>query len=175
MVYSERLIPPPPGSRSTVAPGDRNGIPEDAKVRNVVDALGAGCDLAERSGVVLLLEALNNYDHPHYFLSGSAATLGIVRDVGRGNLKMLYDVYHMQISEGNVTETLVENLDAIGFVRFADVPGRHEPGTGELNLPYILRRLDEEGYAGGVGFEYSPSGSDEAALRAIRTVTAAYT
>jgi hydroxypyruvate isomerase len=175
IVYSERLIPPPPGSKSTVAPGARNGIAEDAKVTNIVDALTAGCDLAERSGVVLLLEALNNYDHPRYFLSGSAATLGIVRDVGRGSLKMLYDVYHMQVSEGNVTETLVENLDAIGFVHFADAPGRHEPGTGELNLPYILRRLDDRGYTGGVGFEYSPSGSDGAALKAIRAVTVPYT
>ena len=175
MVYSERLIRPRAGSLSTIAPGARNEIADDAKVRNIVDALTAGCDLAESSGVTLLLEALNNRDHPRYFLNGSASTLRIVRAVGRDNLKMLYDVYHMQIAEGNVTETLVGNLDAIGFVHFADVPGRHEPGTGELHLPYILRRLDEAGYAGGVGFEYSPSGPDGASLRAIQAVTAPYT
>ena len=174
MVYSERLIPPPAGSHSTVTPGARNNIADDAKVRNIVDALTAACDLAEASGVVLLLEALNPRDHPRYFLTGSSATLQIVRQVGSENLKMLFDIYHMQISEGNVTETLVENLDAIGFIHFADVPGRHEPGTGELHLSYILRRLDEAGYDRGVGFEYSPSGSDADALGAIRAVTAPY-
>jgi hydroxypyruvate isomerase len=78
-----------------------------------------------------------------YFLSGSAATLQMVRKVGRDNLRMLYDYYHMPISEGNVTETPVENLDATGLVHFADVPGRRKPGTGELNLPSILRPLHE--------------------------------
>ncbi len=173
-VFSERLVPREGGSGPPEMPGAANDIPADEKATNIVDALTDACDLAEGSGVVLLLEALNNGDHPMYFLNNSRLTLEIVRKVGQRSLRMLYDIYHMQISEGNVTRTLLENLDAIGYVQFADVPGRHEPGTGELNLPYILEALASAGYKGGLGFEYTPSGSDEAALEAIRRVISPY-
>jgi len=173
-VFSERLVPRGAGAGVPVMPGASNDTPDEEKVANIVGALTDACDLAERSGVVLLLEALNNGDHPLYFLNNSRLTLEIVRRVGRRSLKMLYDIYHMQVSEGNITRTILGNLDSIGYIQFGDVPGRHEPGTGELNLPYILEALASASYTGGLGFEYTPSGSDEAALEAIRRVISPY-
>jgi hydroxypyruvate isomerase len=174
IVLSEYLTGPNPGAVPPVMPAALNPEPGNVRVRNMVDALNEGCDIAEASGVVLLLEALNNYDHPSYYLNSSSRALDVVRKVRRRNLKMLYDIYHMQVSEGNVTETLTRNLDAIGCLHFADVPGRHEPGTGELNLPFILGRLSSAAYSGGMVFEYSPAHTDDSALERVREVVGPY-
>ena len=91
----------------------------------------------------------------------------IVREVDRPWLRLLYDVYHMQIMEGNVIATLRENADLLGYIHVADVPNRGEPGTGELNIPNIHRALAGVGYDGTVGFEFMPTGSSESALEAV--------
>ncbi|MFC1890119.1 hydroxypyruvate isomerase family protein, partial [Thermodesulfobacteriota bacterium] len=120
----------------------------------LVETLQGVEDLVAGSGVTLLLEPLNTrVDHPGYTLDSSGLGFEIVREVGRPWLRLLYDVYHMQIMEGNVIATLRENADLLGYVHVADVPGRGEPGTGELNMPNILRALAAAGYDGIVGFE----------------------
>jgi hydroxypyruvate isomerase len=95
-------------------------------------------------------------DHPGNFLSSTAQAAEIVGSVGSRWIKILYDVYHMQIMEGNILSTLRNNMDRIGYIHIADVPGRHEPGTGEINFPNVMKELREMGYNGFVGFELSP-------------------
>jgi hydroxypyruvate isomerase len=112
---------------------------------------------AEKAGVTLLLEALNTrVDHPGNFLSSTGQAAELVDSIGSRWIKILYDVYHMQIMEGDIIDTLGKYKDLIGYIHIADVPGRHEPGTGEINFPNVMTALRERGYGGFVGFELSP-------------------
>jgi hydroxypyruvate isomerase len=140
-------------------------LSEEAKYQSVLDGLKMIAPLAEEADVTLVLEPLNIYvDHPGFFLHGSALGFDLVRAVGSPRIKLLYDIYHMQIMEGNIIETLTGNLDVIHHVHVADVPGRHEPGTGELNYANILSALREAGYNEYLGFELDPTvPSEEAA------------
>ncbi len=169
-VYSDELLP----SKANVVPQIYSArsisLPTRKKLTNLTKAMERGADLAEKEGVFLQLEALNLVDHPRYFLSTSELTLEVIRKVDNPHLKMLFDIYHMQISEGNVTTRLLANLNEIGHIHVADVPGRHEPGTGELNYEFILGQLSKAGYKGTVGFEYMASKNDGAALDAIRSL-----
>ena len=119
---------------------------------------------------MLLLECLNTRtDHFNYFLDSSAEGAAIVRAIDRPNLRLLYDVYHMQIMEGSVIENIEEHLDVIGHFHSAGVPGRHELMDGELNYRHIIRRIEAAGYAGAFGLEYSPASADHAeSLRRTR-------
>lgn len=134
---------------------------------NLVRCLTALAPLGEQEGIVLLLEPLNTLvDHPGYFLTNAREGFAIVEEIGSPNVRLLYDVYHMQIMEGNVTQTILAHLPLVGHLHVADVPGRHEPGTGELHYGNILRALADAGYAGSVGFEFTPQkGTDEALAR----------
>ena len=148
------------------------GIPLETQRQSVLDCLKELAPLAEKAGVTLVMEPLNTYvDHAGYFLHGSALGLELVRAAGSPNIKLLYDVYHMQIMEGNLIPTLTANLDAIGHVHIADTPGRHEPGTGEINYAVVLRKLREAGYQGYVGCEFAPTvSSTEAAAQALAVI-----
>ena len=141
----------------------------EAKYQSVLDGLKALAPLAEAAGVTLVLEPLNiHVDHPGYFLHHSVIGFDLVRAVSSPRIKLLYDIYHMQVMEGNIIHTLTNNLDVIGHVHVADVPGRHEPGTGELNYANIFRALREAGYADYVGFEFEPTvPSEEAAAASL--------
>jgi len=139
-------------------------LSDEAKYQSVLDGLRLLAPLAEDAGVTLVLEPLNTtVDHAGYYLHGSALGFDLVRKVGSPRIKLLYDIYHMQVMEGNIIHTLTSNLDVIGHVHAADVPGRHEPGTGELNYANIFRALRESGYDGLVGFEFDPTVSSEEA------------
>jgi hydroxypyruvate isomerase len=94
----------------------------------------------------------------------------VCRRVGSPRLKVLYDVYHMQLNEGNLYNTIAEYADIIGHVHVADCPGRHEPGTGEIHYPRIYRALEEHGYTGIVGYELVPQTTTAAAVRAIMSI-----
>jgi hydroxypyruvate isomerase len=144
-------------------------LSEEAKYQSVLDGMKMLAPLAEEAGVTLVLEPLNIYvDHPGYFLHGSALGFDLVRAVGSPNIRLLYDIYHMQVMEGNIIHTLTSNLDVIGHIHVADVPGRHEPGTGELNYANIFKALREAGYDRYVGFEFEPTmASEEAAAAAL--------
>ncbi len=142
-------------------------LSDEAKYQSVLDGLKALAPLAEEAGVTLVLEPLNvHVDHPGYFLNRSSVGLDLVRAVGSPRIKLLYDIYHMQVMEGNIIDTLTSNLDAIGHVHVADVPGRHEPGTGELDYANIFRALRQAGYDRYVGFEFEPTVSSEQAAAA---------
>ncbi|MFL6659010.1 MAG: hydroxypyruvate isomerase [Massilia sp.] len=112
----------------------------------------------------LLIEPINTWDIPGYFLSGSAQAAALIADCGAPNLFLQYDVYHMQRMEGELANTVRTLLPLIRHVQIADTPGRHEPGTGEINFRYLLALLDELGYTGWVGCEYLPLGDTVAGL-----------
>jgi len=134
------------------------------KYQSVLDGLKALAPLAEEAGVTLVLEPLNvHVDHPGYFLNRSGVGLDLVRAVDSPHIKLLYDIYHMQVMEGNIIDTLTRNLDVVGHIHVADVPGRHEPGTGELNYANIFQALREAGYDRYVGFEFEPTVTSEQA------------
>jgi hydroxypyruvate isomerase len=130
-------------------------------------------ELGEAAGVVFCLENLNTLvDHPGVPLARAKDTLALVEAVGHPNVRMMLDLYHAQIGEGNLIELLRRCGDAIGEIQIADVPGRCEPGTGEINYPAIARALREIGFSGTVGLEAWASRADvagsEVALAAFR-------
>ena len=127
--------------------------------------------IAEKEKIILYLEPLNSkVDHPGIFLNSSRLAFELVRGINSPFLKVLYDIYHMQIMEGNIINTIEKNLSSIGYIHIADVPGRHEPGTGELNYKNILRMLKDIDFNGTVGFELFPSGKSIKALMGIRDI-----
>jgi hydroxypyruvate isomerase len=126
-------------------------------------------DLGEDAGVTFCLENLNTaVDHPGVPSARAAETLALVEAVDRPGVRMMLDLYHAQIGEGNLIELLRRAGPLIGEIQIADVPGRQEPGTGEINYPAIARALDEMGYRGTVALEAYASGDDELALERFR-------
>jgi hydroxypyruvate isomerase len=131
---------------------------EKEKYKSVFEGLLEIIPFAEKAGVTLVLEPLNSLvDHAGYWLKNSEIGFELVREIKSPNLKILFDIYHQQISEGNIIERLTDNVEAIGHVHVADVPGRHQPGTGELNFINILNQLRITGYEDYVGLEFLPS------------------
>ncbi|WP_247004455.1 hydroxypyruvate isomerase family protein [Halosolutus gelatinilyticus] len=143
---------------------DQDGLDRTTQHDSIVDVLSRVAPDAEAADVTLVLEPLNRaVDHPNYYLETSEEGFEIVDEVGSPNVKLLYDVYHQQVTEGNLIRTITDNVDRIGHFHIADVPGRHEPGTGELDYEAIIRAIDETAYDGYVGCEFSPiGGADEA-------------
>ena len=121
------------------------------------------------AGVKLLIEAINTkVDIPGFFLDSSAQALAIIDRVGSKNLYFQYDIYHMQVMEGDLARTIETNLDRIAHIQIADNPGRNEPGTGEINFSYLYAHLDRIGYSGWVGAEYRPKAGTEQGLGWLR-------
>ena len=116
------------------------------------------------TNITVLLEAINTIDIPGYSISSTRQSRAVVEAVGKHNVKLQYDIYHMQIMEGDTTRTINANLDLIGHFQLADNPGRHEPGTGEINYDFLLPYIDSQGYDGWVGCEYMPEGETMAGL-----------
>ncbi|MGA2111637.1 MAG: TIM barrel protein [Anaerolineales bacterium] len=136
------------------------GLSEEAKRQSVLEGLKMLAPLAEKAGVTLNLEPLNTLvDHPGYWLNHSRPGLELVLSVNSPSVRLLFDIYHMQVMEGNLIETLTANVKAIGHVHVADVPGRHEPGSGEINFARVFEALNRAGYEGYVGMEFSPTGN----------------
>ena len=137
----------------------------------ILTGLQAIAPYAEDKGVTLVLEPLNILvDHKGYYLASSAEGFDIVRAVASPNVKLLYDIYHQQITEGFLIPTITANLPLIGHFHCADVPGRHEPGTGEINYVNVFRVIAESDYQGYVGLEFMPTGTPEAALAQVRKI-----
>nr|WP_321985234.1 2-oxo-tetronate isomerase [uncultured Lichenicoccus sp.] len=137
---------------------------DDAARRTLVDNLRFAASALQDAGIELLLEPVNTRDVPGFFVSRTAQALAIMDEVGSDNLKLQFDIYHTQVMEGNLTPTIEAQLGRIGHTQVADNPGRHEPGTGEINYPYLFRRLDQLGYAGWIGCEYKPGAATGAGL-----------
>jgi hydroxypyruvate isomerase len=130
-------------------------------IKNIRDA----ADVVASDEITLVLEPINTrVDIPGYFYDTTAAVLAVMDVVARPNVKLLYDIYHMQIMEGDLARTIERLLPRIGHIQLADNPGRNEPGTGEINYPWLLQRLDQLGYGGFVGCEYKPAAETKAGL-----------
>ncbi|HEY7722854.1 MAG TPA: TIM barrel protein [Pedococcus sp.] len=126
-------------------------------------------ELGERAGVTFVLENLNTaVDHPGVPFATAADCLALVRDVDSPHLRLMLDLYHAQIGEGNLIELCRQALPWVGEIQVADVPGRCEPGTGEISYPAVARALAAMGYTGTVGLEAFASGASEAALARFR-------
>ena len=122
-------------------------------------------ELAAKQGVEILIEPINTrYDVPGYFYDTTADALAVIDDAKMPNISLQYDIYHMQIMEGDVGNTIERLLPRIGHIQLADNPGRHEPGTGEINYGWLLPQIDALGYRGWIGCEYKPIGATEAGL-----------
>ena len=134
--------------------------PADVTADQAYDAVVANLRFAAaalaREGLTLLIEPINHFDIPGFYLNGTEQALGIIADTGASNLKLQYDIYHMQRMEGELAATVRAHLAQIGHIQLADNPGRFEPGTGEINYRYLLPLLDDIGYTGWVGCEYKP-------------------
>ncbi len=147
---------------------EREDISYEEQMDNVVECLKRLAPLAERNEVILVVEALNPLvDHKGYFLTRTDQTIEILKRVGSPNVKMLFDIYHQQITEGNVIRNITNNIEYIGHFHVADNPGRKEPGTGELNYQNIFKAIHSSGYDGFVALECGKSGSTEQALNAV--------
>lgn len=120
------------------------------------DALAFAADAAGEKGIVLLIEPINTRDMPGYFLHSFEQAATLITDLGHPNVKLQFDIYHRQILHGDVLRALEQMMPLIGHVQIASVPGRNEPGTGELDDFRVLGALDELGYRGFVGCEYRP-------------------
>lgn len=144
-----------------------------ATLENVfVENLKYAAEKLEQAGIKLLIEMINTRDIPGFFLTDTRQALGILDRVGSNNLYLQYDIYHMQIMEGDLARTIEANLDRIAHIQLADNPGRHEPGTGEINYPFLYDFLDRIGYAGWVGAEYKPKAGTEQGLGWFRELAA---
>jgi hydroxypyruvate isomerase len=141
--------------------------PEQMHV-NCIETLKRGGDIAAENKIDLLIENIDPEENPKYFLTHSAEGFDIVRAVGNPHVKFLYDFFHEQISAGNLIAKLEKNLDLIDLVHIADVPGRHHPGTGEINYSNIFRKLAELGYSRYVAMEFHPLGDPVKELREAR-------
>ncbi len=135
--------------------------PEGADPERLTDTLLGNLAYAAaelgRCGIGLVTEPINTLDIPGFFLNTTAQARRVIERAGSGNLRIQYDAYHMQIMEGDLARTIEANLELIGHVQIADNPGRHEPGTGEINYGFLLAHLDRLGYGGYVGCEYRPA------------------
>ncbi len=145
------------------------GLERRKQHANIVKRLKAVAPDAEAAGVTFALEPLNvKVDHKGYYLDTSAEGFEILDEVDSPAVKLLYDIYHQQITEGDLIRTLTANVSRIGHVHLADHPGRGEPGTGEINCANVVRALGEAGYGAYVGLEYRPP--DDSAEAVKRTL-----
>lgn len=152
-----------------VLSGDRiEGLSHQAQHEACVEALKRGADIAAKENVTLLLENIDPEENPKYFLTSVAEGFEIVRKVDHPHVKFLYDFYHEQIAEGNLIEKVEKNVDYLGLVHIADVPGRHQPGTGEINYENIFRKLAELKYTRYAAMEFEPAGDAVTVLRSAR-------
>jgi len=132
------------------------GVPDALLRQTLVDNLRFAAAELKNAQLRLLVEPINSYDIPGFYLNRTAQALAILDEVGADNALVQYDIYHAQRMEGELAATLQKHLARIGHIQLADNPGRHEPGTGEINYRYLLALLDELGYRGWVGCEYKP-------------------
>ncbi|MCE8029116.1 hydroxypyruvate isomerase [Halomonas daqingensis] len=132
------------------------GVSLEQARRTLVENLRYAAEKLEAAGILLLAEPINTRDIPGFFLNRTEQALAIFDEVGSPNLKLQYDIYHMQIMEGDLAPTIEKHLARIAHVQLADNPGRHEPGTGEIHYPFLFAHLDRLGYDGWIGCEYKP-------------------
>jgi hydroxypyruvate isomerase len=144
--------------------GSARGVERSRAEQTLVENLRFASRALGGAGVRLLVEPINTRDMPGFFLNDSRQALALIEAVAPEPLWLQYDVYHMQIMQGDLARTLEAALPRIAHVQIADNPGRHEPGTGEINYPFLFRHLERLGYDGWIGCEYVPLAATEDGL-----------
>lgn len=143
-------------------------LSDTVKLCSMYDMLLECAKIAEESGICMNLEPLNiTTDHVGNFLAHTQMAAEMTRLIGSPMLKVLYDVYHMQLNEGSLCDTIKAYADQLGHIHVADAPGRHEPGTGEINYHNVFQCLEDVGYTGRIGFELMPKTTTAEAVKAI--------
>lgn len=140
------------------------GADADRLRATLIDNLRFAAAALDDAGITLLIEPINTRDVPGFFLNRTTQAAALRAEVGADNLLIQHDIYHMQIMEGDLTPTLRAHIAQIGHIQIADTPGRHEPGSGEINYPFLFAELDRLGYDGWVGCEYRPATTTAAGL-----------
>ena len=144
------------------------GMDRELQHQSMVEGLKRGAEIVEGKGVTLLVENIDLEENPHYYLWSVPEAMEIIEEVNHPQVKFLYDFFHAQISGGNLIANLERHFKSVGCVHIADVPGRHEPGTGEINYDNIYKKLAELGYSGYVTMEFLPSRDPVRTLRTAR-------
>ena len=140
------------------------GIDVERVHETFVSNLKFAADKLGAAGIRLLIEPINTRDIPGFYLSRTHQALDIINASGSDNIALQYDIYHMQVMEGDLASTIAGNLARIEHIQLADNPGRHEPGTGEINYPFLFDFIDGLGYRGWIGCEYKPASDTLAGL-----------
>ena len=146
------------------------GVSDALLRQTLVDNLRFAASALKQAEMKLLVEPINTFDIPDFYLHGSAQTLSVLDEVGADNAFLQYDIYHMQRMEGELAATLQKHLPRIAHLQLADNPGRNEPGTGEINYAFLFDFLDRIGYSGWIGCEYKPAGNTSEGLRWIQSL-----
>jgi hydroxypyruvate isomerase len=139
-------------------------VPDERQRTTFVANLKFAALKLKEAGIKLLIEPINTRDIPGFYLTRSKQALEIIDEVGSDNLFLQYDIYHMQVMEGDLARTIEANLARIPHMQLADNPGRNEPGTGEINYPFLFELIDSLGYRGWIGCEYKPKTTTEEGL-----------
>jgi hydroxypyruvate isomerase len=144
------------------------GVAGEVQHRASVETLKRAAEVLDGAGLEGVIEPIDRLESPHIYLDGVSEGFEIVREVGSSKMKVLYDLYHEQRGLGNLIEKLEKNIDEVGLIHVADVPGRHEPGTGEVNFTNVYRKLAELRYKGVIAMEFYPTGDVVETLRRAR-------
>jgi hydroxypyruvate isomerase len=144
-------------------------IAQETVTKTLIENLHFAAKALDREGIHLLIEPINNIiDMPGFYLNHTQQALEIIKEVNHPNIYLQYDIYHMQVMEGNLTKTIQNNIQQIDHIQLADNPGRHEPGTGEINYSNLFRFIDAAGYSGWIGCEYKPLKATEEGLQWVK-------
>lgn len=156
IAYATKLGAPQLNCLAGITPADA----DPARLKDVfVENLAWAAGRFKAEGIKLLIEPINTRDMPGFYLNHTKQAADIIAETGSDNLFIQYDVYHMQIMEGDLAPTIAAYLDRIPHIQISDTPGRHEPGTGEINYPFLFGHIDKLGYQGWIGCEYKPAGN----------------
>jgi hydroxypyruvate isomerase len=165
IVYAHALGVPQLNCLAGRAPA---GVDEATLRRTFVENLRHAASALRKAGLKLLIEPINTFDVPGFYLSHTAQAVRILDEVGADNAFIQYDLYHAQRMQGELAATFDKYQSRIAHVQIADNPGRHEPGTGEINYDFLFRHLDARSYAGWIGCEYEPAATTAAGLAWLR-------
>lgn len=144
------------GSLNCLAGKRLHGYDDEKQWSTLVGNVRFAAKALHEKGLRLMVEPLNHFDIPGIYLSRAEQVVKLIDDAGMPNVFVQYDIYHAQREEGELAATLRKHIDKIGHIQIADNPGRHQPGTGEINYPFIFKEIDASGYRGHVGLEYVP-------------------
>jgi hydroxypyruvate isomerase len=161
MVYAQVLGVPQLNCLAGIAPA---GVADNVLRSTLIANLRYAAQELQHAGLKLLIEPINTFDIPGFYVNRTGQALDLLKEVGADNAYIQYDVYHAQRMEGELANTLRTLLPRIAHIQVADNPGRHEPGSGEINFAYLFAHLDRLGYDGWVGCEYRPATTTEAGL-----------